>query len=713
MPTNPSLDKHPGVDEWLSVGSDGRVRVRSGKVDIGQRISTAIALIVAEELDVELDRVEVQQRETGISPDEGYSSGSNSMEESGHAVRLAAATARHHLVGLATAALDVDAGSIEIADGALRSRETNQATTYWELIGDKEFGIAIDHHASLKAPGDYRRVGRPVEALGMRDLVAGTARFVHDMRMPGMLHARVVRPPHYHARLSDLDATLPARLAETGVRLVRDGNFLAVAGADEFAVTTAVDRVAAAATWTPEQGLDARDVYERLMTEPRVSLPVFDGLPQEAPVPDLGDPPTGATQTLQARYERPYQMHGSIGPSAALARFEDGRLTVWTHSQGIYPLQASLAEALHMAVDDVHLIHVPGAGCYGHNGADDAALDAALIARSIPEKPVLLKWSRADEHAWEPYGSCMAVDLCASLDVAGSVIAWSHDTYSDTHMARPRPGPDRIGPARLLATGLLAEPLEAPAAQPNMARHGGIHRNADPLYAFPERRIVKHLVPGLPLRTSTMRTLGGYANVFAIESFVDELAAAAGIDSVAFRLNHLHDERAQAVLEAAATAIGWRQAARPPGLGQGIGFAQYKNVKAYAAVAVELEVTDAADIRLHRAVIAADAGQVVDPDGLAAQLEGGFLQGASWTLYEQVRFDAGGITSRDWDSYPILRFDNVPRGPAGRSSPRCRRGHPRPHGRRYRQRHLRRHRTSIAAPALHARRGARGRTGVT
>jgi CO/xanthine dehydrogenase Mo-binding subunit len=351
-------------------------------------------------------------------------------------------------------------------------------------------------------------------------------------------------------------------------------------------------------------------------------------------------------------------MHGALGPSAALAWLEDGRLSVWTHSQGIYVLRASLAEALDMDLEALRLVHVPGPGCYGHNGADDVALDAALVARAIPGTPVLLKWSREDEHAWEPYGTCMAMDLTASLDAEGSVVAWSHESSGDTYAMRPRPGPDRMGPRRLLAMRHLAQALDAPVAQPVMARHVGIHRNLEPLYTFADPRLVKHLVRGLPLRTSSLRTLGAFANVFAIESFIDELAEAAGEDAVAFRLRHLDDERARAVIEAAAA----RLAAPPPvpGRGRGIGFAQYKNAKAYAAIGIELEVTDAAEVRLHRAVIAADAGQVVDPGGLTAQLEGGMLQAASWTLYDAVTFDSSGITSRDWEGYPILGFDNVP-----------------------------------------------------
>jgi CO/xanthine dehydrogenase Mo-binding subunit len=340
--------------------------------------------------------------------------------------------------------------------------------------------------------------------------------------------------------------------------------------------------------------------------------------------------------------------------------FEDGKLSVWTHSQGIYILRTSLAEALGMAEDDLRLIHTPGAGCYGHNGADDAAMEAALIARANPGKPILLKWSRDDEHAWEPYGTCMTMDLTASVDANGAVLHWNHETYGDTYSMRPRAGADQVGPRRLIATHLLSDSLEPLIMGPTMGRHVGIHRNQDPLYAFPDTRIVKHLVRGLPLRTSALRALGAYGNVFAIESFMDELAEEAGLDPVEFRLRHLEDERGEVVLEEVAERMKTWTNESDAAIGQGVAFAQYKNNSAYAAVGIEVEVNDAAEIRLLRAVIAADAGQIVDPDGLIAQFEGGLIQAASWTLHEAVQFDSSGITSRDWDSYPILRFDNIP-----------------------------------------------------
>ncbi len=660
MASNPSLENNPALDDWLAFGTDGTVVVRSGKVDIGQRISTAVALLVADELDIDPSRVETVRAETGLSPDEGFTSGSQSMAQTGNAVRLAAATARQHMLEHAARALEVGIATLEVDDGTIHSRATNRKTSYSELGDGRQFGIAVDPDAPLKPRAALRHIGTAATARGMEELVLGRPYFLHDMSLPGMLHARLVRPPHYHARLTAVDPAVLERLAAEGVEVVRDGSFLAVAATDEYAAVRAAERLAVAASWDSGDGLSSRDIYESLRTNEKVNLPVVDGTPVEASVPPLDAPPVGAAATLEARYERPYQMHGSLGPSAAMAAFADSRLTVVTHSQGIYFLRLALAEAFGMAPEAVRVVHAPGSGCYGHNGADDAAFDAALIARALPGAPVMLKWTREDEHAWEPYGSCASMDLRASLDGGGRIAAWSHETYSDTYSMRPRPGPDKIGAARLLSARFLAEPLAPPVMGPAMGRHMGIHRNLDPLYDLPEKRLVKHLVRGMPLRVSALRSLGGYANVFAIESFMDELAEEAGSDPVSFRLRHLSDPRGRAVIEAAAERLDPSGADCPEGRGRGIGFAQYTNSAAYAAVVMEVWVGDTGEIRLERCVIAADAGEIVDRAGLAAQLEGGVVQAASWTLREAVAFDRGGITSRDWDSYPILGFDNVP-----------------------------------------------------
>ena len=655
--SNPSLAAHPRVEDWITVRSDGFVEVRSGKVDIGQRIATAVALVAAGELGVPFDRIVMVPARTGVSPDEGYTSGSNSMEHSGHAVRLAAATARRELLARAARRLGVEAATLEAHEGLVRSRETNQTLRFGELVEESPLALPIDVQAPL-CPS-VRAGSRPprIEPLHLRELVTGTLRFVHDLCPADMQHARVVRPPHYHAALAALPGDFEGELEDA--KLIRDGSFLAVAAEDEHRTIRAAARVAAAARWRSTRGLDERPLSEQLLGNRRESFPVRGCCPREEPVPE---PPPDTPRTVRAFYERPYQMHGSLAPSAALAHLADGVLTLWTHSQGIYPLRAAIAEVLDLDPESVHIVHAPGAGCYGHNGSDDAALEAALIACALPGRPVLLKWSREDEHAWEPYSPAMRVELCAHLDRGGDVGYWSHETYSDTHVVRSRPGLAGSQAGKFLAPRYRANPVPEPAPAPNLTTNGGIHRNATPPYAFPETRIVKHLVHDLPLRVSALRTLGAYANVFAAESFMDELAHAAGADPLDYRRRHLEDARTRAVLDAAADRFGWtaRPAATGVGTGHGIAVARYKNMKSYCAVAVEVDVGDDANVVLRRTVIAVDAGEIVDPDGLAAQLEGGFVQAASWTLLEAVAWDRDGITSRDWDSYPILRFDEIP-----------------------------------------------------
>ena len=658
---SPSLSEPPRVEDWITVRRDDTVEVRTGKVEIGQRIGTAIALIAARELGVPFERIELTSPRTGVSPDEGYTSGSNSMEHSGQAVRLAAATARRELFARAAARLGVDVETLEVRDGVVHSRATNRTVRYGELVEDAPLALPADPATPLATDAGIARSAAPIEPLHLRGLVTGTARFVHDLDPPGLLHAGIVRPPHYHAELAALPDDLESRLG--GARLVRDGSFLAVAAEDEHRTVRAAARAACAARWRASRNLDERPIREQLLGNRRESFPVHECRPRAKPVPE---PPPDRPGTVRAVYERPYQMHGSLAPSAALARFDDsgGELTVWTHSQGIYPLRTAIAETLDLAPESVEVVHAPGAGCYGHNGADDAALEAALVARAIPGRPVLLKWSREDEHAWEPYGPAMRLELKSRLDDIGDVRFWSHETFSDTHIVRARPGGSGSQADRFLAPRYTKRPVQVSPARPNLTANGGIHRNATPPYAFPETRIVKHLVHDLPLRVSALRTLGAYANVFAAESFMDELAHAAGADPLEYRRRHLDDARTRTVLEAAAERFGWRPgpsgAAGAGTSGRGIAVARYKNVKSYCAVAVEVKVDDDAKVSLRRATIAVDAGEIVDRDGLAAQLEGGFVQAASWTLLEAVSWDRDGVTSRDWETYPILRFDAIP-----------------------------------------------------
>ena len=648
-----SLQRHPDLDTWVRIEVDGAVTFATGKVELGQGLINAIARIGAEELDVSLERVRVETADTARGPNELYTVGSQSLEDSGTALRQAAAEARQVLLEMASAQLGAPVAQLDVEDGVIRARGSQRTTSYAKLIGGKRFDRKITGEAVPKSPDRYRILGTSGTRLDLPDKLRGGA-FLHDLELPDMLHGRVVRPPGYGASLVSIDLEAAGRCAGV-VAVVRDGSFIGVVAEREEQAVQAREVLRAGARWDERAVLPADGMDQHLLHKPANSFAVRNGTPDDSEVPPLHAPPK-ADLTLSASYYRPPQMHAAIGPSAAIAWQTRRQLMVWSHSQGVSLLRPALAEALGIAADTVRVIHAAGPGCYGHNGADDAALDAALLARAVPGRPVRLQWMRDDEHAWEPYAPAMVVKTRASVR-GGMVIDWNHEVWSNSHMGRPIPFGDR---SNLLAAWHRGTPLPPPDPAPRLEPEAGIHRNADPLYAFPRKRIVKHFVADAPLRCSSTRGLGAFANVFAIESFMDELADHAGYDPLAFRLGHLEDERARAVLEAAAQRAGWR-AEGGAGRGQGLAFAQYKNSKCYTAIVVELEVDRATGaIRLLRAVIAADAGQVVDPDGLANQLEGGFVQAASWTLKEEVRFDASRITSLDWESYPILTFPEIP-----------------------------------------------------
>ncbi len=656
-----SVQLNPHLDDWIRVDPGGTITVRSGKVELGQGIRTALALIAAEELDVELGRIRVEGADSARAPNEFMTVGSMSIETSGAAVRQAAAEARRHLLQRAGERLGLEPAALLVEDGMVRARGRDAGVSYWELMAGARFDCDVSMAAQPKAPSAHRLVGKPAQRIDLPGIVFGTHRFVQDRATPGVLHARVVRTPSPGARVlaTDLDRVrgLPGVVA-----VVRDGDFLGVVAEREEQALAAAEALRALTQFELSASLPAQsDLGERLAADVIGSYPLVNGVPVQQAVPPL-ETPAGAAHTLRASYSRPYLMHASIGPSAALACYDGGRYEIVCASQGVSLLAAALSQVLGVSAGQVHVVFGEGAGCYGHNGADDVALDAALLARALPGRTLLLKWTRQDEHAFEPYGPAMRVDVQASVDPQGKLLAYNHDVYSYTHIGRAMPGGKS---SALLAAQQLAQPFPAPRPRPMLAPQAGVHRNADPLYDVPHKRVVKHLAGGSGLRTSSLRSLGAYTNVFAIESMMDELAVACGLDPVAFRLAQLSDERARAVIEAAAArmaargALAQADAQRPRG--RGMAFSRYENYKCYAAVFVELELDLASHaIRLLHAVIAADAGQIIDPDGLSNQLEGGFIQAASFTLKEQVGFDAQSITSLDWQSYPILGFEEVP-----------------------------------------------------
>jgi CO/xanthine dehydrogenase Mo-binding subunit len=489
-------------------------------------------------------------------------------------------------------------------------------------------------------------VGKPVPRIDIPGKVTGGVSYVHDLRLPGMVHARVVRPPAYGARLKSLD-TGAAQTMPGILKIVRDGSYVAVVAEREYQAVQAMRALADTARWDQPQKLPPqRDIYstlQRLRSE-------------EFVIHGDKTPPSDAAGMVEAVYRRPYQIHGSIGPSCAVGLYQDGRLTLWTHSQGVYPLRGAVAEMLKLPAERVHCIHMEGAGCYGHNAADDAAADAALIARAMPGRPVRVQWMREEEHAWEPFGPAMLTKARAALDASGRISSWQYEVWSNTHSTRP----GRAG--NLASAWLLESPFTPPPPRPIPQPEGGGDRNAIPIYTLPNARIVHHFIPEMPLRVSALRSLGAYMNVFSIESFMDELARAANADPVDFRLRHLDDARAREVIRTAADRFGWTSAKRQQGRGRGFAFARYKNLAAYCAVAMDVEVErETGDVRIGRIVAAVDSGEAVNPDGIRNQIEGGILQSASWTMFESVTWEPTRITSRDWGRYPILRFAHVPR----------------------------------------------------
>ena len=663
-----SLAGNPELDQWLAL-RDGRVVVRTGKAELGQGIYTAIAAVAADELGVDPTLIQVEGPATGSSPNEFLTAGSGSIEQSATAVRQACAHARRALLARAADHFGVPADELSSGGGLVRTTDGRQVS-YWQLVGEAGFGVTITEAAPTLTPGERRYAGVGLRRLDLPAKARGEPSFVHDLGIGGtlehVLHARVVRPgwvAHELAEPAERAALIAAVRDDLGIEVdvVVDGSFVAVVTDREGDAVLAASVVAERSQWreaspSPTPGADA----DRMMEAVQSSNHVVDGTAiDEPPPPPL--PHAGAATVVEARYSKPFLLHGSIGPSAAVARFDGTRLEVWSHSQGVEMLRPCIAEALAMPTDAVIVRHVDGAGCYGHNGADDAGFDAALVAFHRPGAAVKVQWSRADEHQLEPASPAMTVTLSAGLDRSGRLVSWNHDTYSYAHVGRPFPsGSEHSG---LLAAWSRATPaLRPPPRGGGGGFHGGPHRNADPLYDVGERRIASHFVADAPIRTSSTRGLGAFANVFAIESFMDELALAAGIAPDRFRVAHLTDPRAIEVIEAVVDLAGGLSA--PGGVdapGRGLAFARYENVKAYVAVVVEASVDPRTGrITLRRAWITADAGEVIDPGGLANQLEGGFVQAASWTLHEELPVDAGRVTVTDWEDYPIMRFSEVP-----------------------------------------------------
>ena len=642
LPSN--LKRNNNLSSWIRIHDDGTVTLLIGKVELGQGTVTAAAQCAADELKIDIANLDVISGDTGQGPDEGTTAGSGSAPGCLPAVQQAAAEVRQILVNMAAEQLGVDAATLTVTDGVIS--DGSQAVTYGDLVDGLDLNMEATGTAELIPIEEHRYIGQSVPRFDIPAKVMGTPIFVQETNPEGVVYGAVARPPTYKATL--IDADLGAIEAMPGVlKVVRNGSFLGVVAETQQQAWAAAAQLSRDANWEVTSDLPTHDgIYDWLENA-------------EATVKELTEPTTPGEEVtvVEQTYKRPYQMHGSIGPSAAIAQSNsDGTLTVWSASQSVFSTAAAIEELLGMPEGSVRHIHTQGSGCYGHNMADDAAADAALLAMAMDGAPVKLTYTRAEEHQWEPYGSAMIMKTRAGLDGDGNVVNWAMDIWSTPHSTRPGGSASRLLAGRYVDPPFVMEP-RTDGGPPNYASA----RNGIPYYEFPSTTVTTHFVPEMPLRVSAHRGLGAYANGFAIESFIDELAHTAGVDPVEYRLRFLTDERARDVLTRTAELFGWDDWEPGQGRGRGIAFSRYKNLQAYTAVAVELRVVPRnGRIQLLRIASANDSGHMVAPDNIANQIEGGIIQSASWTLKEEVKFDETSILSTDWASYPILTFNEVP-----------------------------------------------------
>lgn len=646
-----ALAANPSLDTWLRIAADGVVTLSPGKCELGQGIQTALAQIAAEELDVAFERVQVVTVDTDYSPDEAYTSGSRSIEHSGAAIRAVAAEARAILLDLAATELGIERRNLSVRDGVFTSNGVATSLDYWAVVGQHTLARHATGTVTPKGREHYQLVGSSVARIDIPPKAFAEESFIQDIRLDDMLHARVVRSGDREAKLSLLPGAQDIAHMPGVVKVVRNGSFIAVVAEREEQSIAAAKALSEQCRWSNTRSIpSAAELDAWLRKAPAQSKLV-------AQRGTMGS--SEVARQLSRSYSRPFQAHASLSPSTAIAHKQGDRLTIWSHAQGMYPLRSAISTVLGMDEENIHCIHAQAAGCYGHNGADDAACDAALIAMQLQDRPIRLQWTRADEFLGEPYGSAMSMQIEAGLNADGRIIEWSYDLWSGPHTARPNGG---AGAGNLFAARQIAQPLPKAPVRSIPPPRGGGDRNAVPLYSISSLRVRKHLVPEMPLRVSALRALGAYANVFAIESFIEEVAHSLGEDPIDFRIRHLDDQRAISVLNKLREQISLAgMNTQMATAGVGIGMARYKNSGAYCAVAMRVFVdSDSGKIKLDRAVCATDVGLVINPDGVINQIEGGLIQAASWTVKEQVRFGRNGVESTDWATYPILTFPEVP-----------------------------------------------------
>ena len=634
------------VDSWLAVNGDGSVTIFSGRVELGTGTRTALAQIAAEELYVPFGSVSMVQGDTARTPDEGYTAGSKTIQIGGVSVRNAAAEARQALLEMASARFGVGQDQLSISNGSiLVAANPSQSVSYGDLIGNQTFSRAVSQNPVLKDASLYTIVGQPIPRLDLPAKIFGQPAYVQDLRVPMMLHGRTIHPPTIGATLNDVDESSIADNLDL-VQVVRNGNYLGVVATTEWGAIQAMRNLKV--DWTPASTLpEQAQLADWLRQQSTSDKPTATGN-----TGDVDNAFATASQVLEATFTQPYQNHASIGPSCAVADVQGDRATIYSSTQGVYPLRGAIAQLLGLQPESVHVVHMEGSGCYGHNGFDDAAGEAALLSQAVG-KPVRVQWMRQDEHVWEPHGPAMVVNVRGAVDSQGKVSAWDYRVWTPTHSTRPG------GFAANLLPGMLVSP------PPPDARNGqtGGDRNAPTNYTFANARVTVHWLSDSPIRVSALRSLGAMANTFANESFMDELAYAAKVDPVQFRVAHLDDPRAVAVIQAAADKIGWQAHTSPDGTGRGMGiaFARYENNEAYVATAADVSVdSGSGKITLNHVVVAHDCGLIINPDGLRNQIEGNVVQSSSRAILEQVNFDRSKVTSVDWRTYPILRFQDIP-----------------------------------------------------
>jgi nicotinate dehydrogenase subunit B len=662
--TNPalpaSLKANPKLSQWVQCLPNNSVRVMTGKVELGQGILHALKVLAAEELCLSPDQVELCEADTACGPEEGMTSGSLSIQDSGVAIRHACAHARALLLQQCAKQHACDVNELHAQAGAVHKGETRLAS-YAELATHIDWQQTVDTQLPCLPSASWQWVGQDLERADVRALVQGEPIFIHDLVLENMLHARIVRSDALHATLDETSWQEAQTLAQqwpASSMLVRDGGLIGVLATHEREAIAHAQQLLQTLRWQAKPlGLSAPTLLQRLQ-EQTADAQVFH---------TSGEPFSHANnvaQTFSATYFRPFLHHASIGTSCALAKWQpDAKqgpvLQVWSHSQGIFALRRDLALSFALNDSQVHVKHVRGAGCYGHNGADDVAFDAAWLAKHAQGRPVRLVWSRRDEMIWSPIAPAMTVRVTAKVDAQHQLLDWQQEVWSQGHSSRP----GRAATPALLGSWQTQNPF--PALEPiNVAAvaGAGAERNSVPPYRASHIQVLANRVLGLPMRTSALRALGAHANVFASESMIDELAHAGNVDPLAYRLNLLDDARARDVLQAVADASQWgslsQQCASQEGQGVGVAFARYKGKGAYCAVVAQVQVSDV--VRVVNLWVAADLGLVVQPDGAKLQLEGGAIQSTSWALKEAVQFDDTSITSNDWEQYPILRFSEVP-----------------------------------------------------